>query len=75
VLTPCPTSYGRRNKEGTAVDMMMAQKANSVGLERTKNMSEEELEGKIITGVFVDKDQKSYLTRYNEVVEQARNAK
>ncbi|MDO9547955.1 MAG: thiamine pyrophosphate-dependent enzyme [Candidatus Marinimicrobia bacterium] len=75
VLTPCPTSYGRRNKEGTAVDMMMFQKANSVGLERAQNMSEEELEGKIITGVFVDKEQKSYLTRYNEVVEKARSVK
>ena len=73
VLTPCPTSYGRRNKEGTAVDMMMYQKANSVGVERAQNMTEEELKGKIVTGVFVDKDQNSYLTRYNEVVEKARS--
>jgi len=75
ILTPCPTSYGRQNKEGTAVDMMMYQKSNSVSIERAKKMSEEELEGKIITGVFVDKEQECYLSRYNEIVKRAQSIK
>lgn len=72
ILTPCPTSYGRRNREGRGVDMLMYQKSNSIGIERAKNMSAEELIGKIVTGVFVDKEQDSYLNRYNEVIEKAR---
>ncbi len=72
ILTPCPTSYGRRNKEGRGVDMLMYQKSNSIGIERAKNMSAEEMVGKIVTGVFADKEQESYLNRYNEVIEKAR---
>ncbi|MBL7067285.1 MAG: 2-oxoacid:ferredoxin oxidoreductase subunit beta [Candidatus Marinimicrobia bacterium] len=72
IMTPCPTSYGRRNKEGNGVDMIMFQKKNSVGIERAQKMSEEELQGKIITGVFVDKEQNNYLQRYKEVIDKAK---
>jgi uncharacterized beta-barrel protein YwiB (DUF1934 family) len=50
----------------------MFQKKNSVGIERAQKMSEEELQEKIITGVFVDKEQNNYLQRYKEVIDKAK---
>ncbi len=73
VLTPCPTSYGRRNKEGRGVDMLMYQKHNAVDLERARKMTPADLSGKLITGVFVDKEQDSYLQRYGDVIIKAKN--
>jgi len=71
VLTPCPTSYGRRNKEGRGVDMLMYQKQNSIGIEQAKGKTAAELQGKYITGVFVDKEQADYRQRYDEVIKKA----
>jgi 2-oxoglutarate ferredoxin oxidoreductase subunit beta len=71
VLTPCPTSYGHRNREGNAVDMLMYQQYNAVDFKRAQKMSPEELTGKYITGVFVDKEQDSYLQRYGVVIKKA----
>ncbi len=42
--------YGRLNKKGDAVAMMLAHKENSVTVNRAKTMTEEELEGKNKSG-------------------------
>jgi 2-oxoglutarate ferredoxin oxidoreductase subunit beta len=64
VYTPCPTAYGRRNKLGAGVDMIRELGENSVPVEKADKMSPEELEGKIITGVFVDVDRPEYTQEY-----------
>lgn len=71
-LTPCPTSYGRMNKEGSGVDMLVYQKENTVTIEKAANLSPAELENKLIVGVFVDKQQSDYQANYQEVVSKAR---
>jgi len=53
VLSTCPTQYGRRNETPTPASMLRALKVNCVTVERAKEMSEEELEGKTIIGEFV----------------------
>jgi 2-oxoglutarate ferredoxin oxidoreductase subunit beta len=70
-LSPCPTSYGRMNKEGAGVDMLLYQKDNTVTLEKAANMPAEELQGKLIVGVFVDREQADYQEHYQEVVRKA----
>jgi 2-oxoglutarate/2-oxoacid ferredoxin oxidoreductase subunit beta len=50
ILAQCPTQYGRRNKLGSAVQMMEWLKANSVLREKAERMSPEELKGKFILG-------------------------
>ncbi|MFC2172811.1 thiamine pyrophosphate-dependent enzyme [Acidobacteriota bacterium] len=53
VLSPCPTEYGRRNQLGTTLDMLKILKSRCVSKARAKDMSPEELEGKLITGEIV----------------------
>ena len=52
VLSPCPTQFGRRNSSDTPADMMKALMEDCISIEEMKNLSREELEGKIITGEF-----------------------
>ena len=72
VMTNCHTYYGRYNGMPEPYQMMEYFKNNSVTLERAKNMSEEELEGKIVIGVFKKEEGKPcYLDRYEKVREKA----
>ncbi|HRS51135.1 MAG TPA: 2-oxoacid:ferredoxin oxidoreductase subunit beta [Candidatus Marinimicrobia bacterium] len=72
VLTPCPTSYGRMNKEGGGADMLLYQKENTVSLEKASGMSPEELQNKLVVGVFVDRQQPDYQSHYETVATKAR---
>jgi len=49
-ISQCPTYYGRKNKQGTAVDMLNAQKENAVTAAAAAKMTPEQLEGKFIIG-------------------------
>ncbi|HOX84457.1 MAG TPA: 2-oxoacid:ferredoxin oxidoreductase subunit beta [bacterium] len=69
VITQCPTMYGRRNREGTAVDMMQWQKENSIPVSRAASMSEAELEGKIITGILVDAEKPECRAEYQKIID------
>jgi len=72
ILTPCPTAFGRRNKMGSAVDMMYWFKDNTVNISRASKMSDEELKDKILTGIFVDKDIPEYTEIYQGVIDSVR---
>ncbi len=67
VITHCHTQYGRQNKLGSAVDMLKWQRDNAIPVEKAAKMSAEELEGKIITGILVDKDLPVYEEEYEKV--------
>ncbi len=69
VVTGCPTFYGRYNKVGEGLDMIKYQKEHSVSYEKAKNMSEEELEGKIVVGVFQDIEKPEYVSEYERIIE------
>jgi 2-oxoglutarate ferredoxin oxidoreductase subunit beta len=72
VYTPCPTTYGRRNRLGAGVDMIRELGDNSVSVEKAANMPREELEGKIVTGVFVDIDRPEYTQEYAKLQQRLR---
>jgi 2-oxoglutarate ferredoxin oxidoreductase subunit beta len=72
VISHCHVQYGKQNLLGSAVDMMKWQRDNSVTVQRTKRMKPEELEGKIITGVLVDKELPIYQDEYDKVKERAK---
>ena len=67
----CHTTIGRINRWGTAPDMMRRLKEQGVPLKRAESMSEEERHGKIIRGVFVDRDIPEYTRLYDQIIEQA----
>ncbi len=72
VISHCHVQYGKQNLLGSAVDMMKWQRDNAVMVQRTKRMKPEELEGKIITGVLVDKELPIYQDEYDKVKERAK---
>ena len=69
IITQCPTTYGRRNREGTAVDMMLYQKDNGISVSKAKQMSAEELQGKIVTGILVDEEKPECRTEYQKLID------
>ena len=76
VLSQCPTSYGRYNPldkmGGTAPEMMKWMRDNAVRLTRAKDMTEEELEGRPIIGIFVDRQAPEYNDECERLIETAR---
>ena len=62
ILDDCPTTYGRRNKFRSVVDMMKRLKDMAVPVAAASKMTAEQLEGKILTGVLHKEDR---ITSYN----------
>lgn len=67
----CHTTIGRINRWGTAPDMMRRLKEQSVSLRQAEKMSAEEKEGKIVRGIFVDRDIPEYTQLYDQIIERA----
>jgi 2-oxoglutarate ferredoxin oxidoreductase subunit beta len=67
----CHTTLGRMNRWGTAPDMMRHLKDQSIPLRRAEQMSEEEKRGKIVRGVFADRDITEYTQLYDQIIAEA----
>ena len=52
VISPCPTQFGRRNRQGKPEEMIQDLIRISIRKEEAEQLSEEELAGKIVTGEF-----------------------
>jgi len=72
VISQCPTSFGRRNKMGSAVEMMKRQKEETVPVKKAEKMSKEELKGKIVRGLFLDEERDEYTERYEKLIAKAK---
>ncbi len=72
VISHCHTHYGRRNKQGGAVEMLQWQKESAVRVEKAQAMSEEELQGKFTVGVLCDRDLPVYTQEYRRIRDAAR---
>jgi len=73
VITQCPILYGRLNNMPDPKKMLMWQKENAIPLAKAQNMKPEELEGKIITGIFKDEKRKEYTMAYAELVNRVKS--
>lgn len=65
----CPTYYGRKNKKGSAVDMMKWQKENAVMQEKANEMTPEELKGKMIIGVLAHNNYPEFTVEYQKIID------
>lgn len=65
----CHTTLGRINHWGTAPDMMRRIKEQSVTLAQAGEMSADEKQGKIVRGVFADRDIPEYTQLYDQIIE------
>ena len=75
VLDDCPTTYGRRNKFRSVVDMMKRLKDIAVPVAAAGKMTAEQLQGKILTGVLYKEDKPEYCEQYAKVIARAQGAK
>ena len=67
----CPTYYGRRNRKGSAVDMMEDLQERAVDVRAAKHMSAEQLEGKFFIGEFKNTSEPEYTREYMRIIETA----
>lgn len=68
VLSQCPTYFGRRNRIGSAVDMMEQYKNETTPI---GSKAKEENPDLIERGIFVEKDLPEYCSEYDKIIERA----
>jgi 2-oxoglutarate ferredoxin oxidoreductase subunit beta len=68
VIAPCPTAYGRRNRLGTALEMIKLYQANSV-IKNNVHPDETVIEGgkKMVLGKFIDTHRPTFLDRLSQI--------
>jgi 2-oxoglutarate ferredoxin oxidoreductase subunit beta len=69
-LSPCPTGFGRRNKFKNPVEMYQWLRDSTIPVSKAKTMAEEELKGKIVTGIFNDISRPEFVDAYIEQMRQ-----
>lgn len=71
-LSPCPTSFGRKNKLRSPVEMLKWLRDNTIAIEAANKMTPEQLAGKITRGVLLDVEKPEYVSQYFKLVETLR---
>jgi len=74
ILDDCPTTYGRRNKFRSVVDMMKRLKDIAVPVAAAAKMTADQLEGKVLTGILHQEDKPEYCQQYAQVIAKAQGA-
>ena len=75
VITPCPITFGRYNKLGAdPMENLKWVRDVTIPSEKAEEMSEEELRGKWITGVFRDKEQPDLTSLYIDLEERLKSS-
>ncbi len=67
-ISTCPTYYGRKNKKGSAVNMLNSLKENAVDLKAAEKLPKEKLEGKFLIGEFKNTDEPEYTEEYMKII-------
>jgi len=75
ILDDCPTTYGRRNKFKSVIEMMNRLKEVAVPVKAAEKMTAEQLQGKVLTGVLYKEERPHYTDEYAKVIERAKAAK
>lgn len=68
IMSQCPTYFGRKNRAGSAVEMMEQFKDNTTPI---GSRAKKENSNLIERGIFVEKEQPEYCNEYNRLVERA----
>lgn len=70
VIAQCPTYYGRKNKIKTPTAMIEWFKENTITIQQSKDLSDDELKGKIITGVYINKPRLEFIESIDQTIAQ-----
>ena len=68
VLTQCPTYFGRKNRMGSAADMMRSYKDNTTPVGSNAKKENPEL---IERGIFLEKELPEYCSEYEKIIQRA----
>jgi 2-oxoglutarate ferredoxin oxidoreductase subunit beta len=68
VMSQCPTYYGRKNKLGSAVDMMNSYKEGTTTIGSKKKTEHPEL---IERGIFLEEERPEYSAAYSALVKKS----
>jgi len=68
IMSQCPTYFGRKNKEGSAVDMLKRYKEITTPIGSKAKKENPDL---IERGIFVQKEMPEYCTEYEKIIEMA----
>jgi 2-oxoglutarate ferredoxin oxidoreductase subunit beta len=71
IMSPCPTAYGKINKKGLPKDLILNQKSQALNVDKAKDMSPEDLRGRIITGILADREIPEYISTYDKIMSSA----
>jgi 2-oxoglutarate ferredoxin oxidoreductase subunit beta len=71
ILSQCPTYFGRKNRLGSAVDMMKGYKENTTKIGSEAKKENPDL---IERGIFIDEERPEYCDEYERIIRQARGA-
>jgi 2-oxoglutarate ferredoxin oxidoreductase subunit beta len=74
-LTPCPISFGRQNKLGTAAEMLKQMRDNSVPITAYAKLDEQQREGKYPTGVLHRSNAPEYSAAYAKIIAKAQEVR
>jgi 2-oxoglutarate ferredoxin oxidoreductase subunit beta len=69
VMSNCHTQYGRMNREGSAVKMILWQKEHAVPASMAAKMTPEQLQDKFVVGVLHEVDKPGYVEEYQKIIE------
>lgn len=69
IFTQCPTHFGRKNREGSAVDMMKRYRENTTPIGSKAKQEDPNL---IERGIFVQDTRPEYCEEYEKVIERAK---
>ncbi len=72
ILSQCPTHYGRKNKKGSAADMLKSYKKDTTPIGSKAKQDSPDL---IERGIFVQKEEPEYCAEYDKIMERAMGGK
>ena len=67
IVSQCPDNYGRRIGLKSGVEMLKRFKEQAVRIKKAQEMSEEDLEGKIIVGKLCDRDRPEFTSELRKI--------
>ncbi|HMM20295.1 MAG TPA: thiamine pyrophosphate-dependent enzyme [Selenomonadales bacterium] len=70
-ITQCPISFGRKNKMGSAANMLAWQRDHAVPVQAAAKMSPEDLKGKFVIGELFRTEAPEYTAEYDKIIAQA----
>ncbi len=74
IMDSCPTTFGRKNKFKSVIEMMNHLKEIAVPVAAADKMPPEKLQGKVLTGVLHREDKPEYVEEYGRLVERVRES-